>query len=134
MQPSLDRARSLGSTGEHGVVMNNGTVYHGPVWIDSGVAFVLFENQPALVAWNAEAGRYVVRQSTWHDKARLLIGRLSYAAFCQANKLPDGTFRKRHVPYTLPEVVHDLVTCLNTNDEERAKSIFLNDYTVSTIS
>ena len=62
---------------------------------------------------------------SWRDKAHRRIGELCLQAYRQANQLPNGMFRKKHVPYTVPVEASTLVKCLDTNDEERAKSIFV---------
>lgn len=63
---------------------------------------------------------------SWRDKAHRIIGELSRQSYMEANGLtPSGRIRKNHVPYSIPQVAVDLIDCLNTDDEERAKAIFL---------
>lgn len=62
----------------------------------------------------------------WKDKAHRIIGNLSRQSYLAANRLSNGTMRKRHVPYVIPELAQDLIACLNTNDEHKAKAIFLS--------
>lgn len=64
----------------------------------------------------------------WEKKAHRIIAAMSRAAYDRANRLPNGSLRKKRVPYVLPEVARKLVECLGKNDEETAKSIFLFDY------
>lgn len=71
-----------------------------------------------------------MQTATWREKAHRVIGQLAHAAYEKANRLPNGRLRKRHVPYALPEVARALVECLGTDDEARAKGIFLYDYDV----
>ena len=62
---------------------------------------------------------------TWRNKANREIARMCAASYRQANTLKSGKLRKRHIPYSVPEVAQDLIDCLNTDDEHRAKSIFV---------
>ena len=62
---------------------------------------------------------------SWRDKAHRRIRELCSNAYRQANQLPNGMFRKKHVPYTVPAEASALVKCLDTDDEMRAKSIFV---------
>lgn len=69
----------------------------------------------------------------WEKKAHRIIGALCRASYEQANRLPDGSLRKKHRPYARPEVAQRLVECLGKRDEETAKSIFLFDYEASKV-
>lgn len=62
---------------------------------------------------------------TWRDKAHREIARLCFAEWKKLNVKKDGTKYCRHRPYNVPEVAERLVECLNTNDEETAKTIFV---------
>lgn len=64
----------------------------------------------------------------WEIKAHAIVARLSLAAWRAANVKRDGTIRKRHVPYTIPDTARDLVEALGRNDEEKIKAIFLYRY------
>lgn len=64
----------------------------------------------------------------WRQKAQQLIGKLCEASYRQANTNKNGSRKKKHVPYSVPEAATRLIECLNTNDEARAKSLFLHDY------
>ena len=74
----------------------------------------------------------------WEKKAHKIIAALSRAAWLKANQLPNGRLRKKHVPYTIPEVAEKLVEILGMHDrkeaEERAKSIFMYDHEVNNLS
>lgn len=48
----------------------------------------------------------------------------------QAETTKAGKRRKRHVPYSVPQAAQDLIDCIKTNNEERAKAIFLFNYDV----
>lgn len=61
---------------------------------------------------------------SWQNKAKQIISDLSLAAWRQANVKPDGTRRKRHVPYSVPAMAQALVLCLNQNNERQAKALF----------
>jgi hypothetical protein len=63
--------------------------------------------------------------ASWKEKAHRIIGELSAVAYRQANRLPNGTMRKKHVPYSIPAEAAELVDCLNKNDERRAKALFI---------
>lgn len=68
-----------------------------------------------------------MKRFAWRDKAERLIGTLSQQAYHDANAPKHGRlWRKRHVPYSVPQLAKDLVECLNTNDEHRAKALFLS--------
>ena len=54
--------------------------------------------------------------TTWQDKANKIIADYSFQAWLN-NKKKGG--------YTIPEVAKELVNALATNDEEKAKAIFL---------
>lgn len=60
----------------------------------------------------------------WREKANRIIGELSLESWRQANVRKDGAVRRKHVPYSVPQLAQVLVECLNKNDEERAKAIF----------
>lgn len=60
----------------------------------------------------------------WRTKAENVIAALSLEAYRAANVKANGTKRKKHVPYTIPEDAQTLANCLKTNDEETAKAIF----------
>lgn len=66
------------------------------------------------------------RNDAWRGKAEKIIAELSRQSYEQANRLPSGQLRKKHVPYSTPTMAQDLVECLNTHDEERAKALFLS--------
>jgi hypothetical protein len=66
----------------------------------------------------------------WEIKAHAIVAALSFQAWRAANVKADGRRRKRHVPYTIPDVAARLVKALGEGDEETAKAIFLYDYDV----
>lgn len=58
---------------------------------------------------------------TWQDKAHKII-----AQEClQAQRAANRQRRKQHIPYHVPPIAQALVECLDTDDEVRAKSIFV---------
>jgi hypothetical protein len=61
---------------------------------------------------------------TWHHKAQEIIDAHCRAAWRQANIKPNGTTRRRHVPYRVPDIAAALVECLNRDDEHEAKRLF----------
>ena len=66
-------------------------------------------------------------EAAWRNKANVLIGALCFESYRAANTTLGGKVRKRRVPYSVPELAKDLIECLNTNDEEQAKAIFLSE-------
>lgn len=70
---------------------------------------------------------------SWQEKAHRIIAALSRESWAKVNILKNGRQRKKHVPYTIPEAAADLVECLKTNDEERAKAMFVFNYEVEII-
>lgn len=64
----------------------------------------------------------------WIVRANRIVSALSRDAYLKANRKPDGTFRKRHVPYTIPQVAVDLVDCIGRDDEHEAKRLMMWDY------
>lgn len=63
-------------------------------------------------------------ERTWRHKAQEIIGRYCLASYKQANTLPNGRTRKRHVPYSVPEIAAALILTLDINDEAEAKRLF----------
>lgn len=64
----------------------------------------------------------------WQDKAQKVIAELSRQSYEQANRLPSGKMRKKHVPYSIPDTAVRLIEALNRNDEHAAKSTMMYDY------
>jgi hypothetical protein len=68
--------------------------------------------------------------ATWEDKAHRLIAKMAMQAYEQSNRLSNGRLRKKHVPYSLPEMAHQLVAILGDHDrasaELHAKQLFLS--------
>lgn len=64
----------------------------------------------------------------WQEKVHKVIARAATDAYNKANRNKNGSLKKKHVPYTLPVWVDDLVSCLNKDDEEEAKRIMLYDF------
>ena len=61
--------------------------------------------------------------ASWHDKAHEIIAKESLASYVKANTKKDGRKYKTQRPYSIPVIAQKLVTCLNTNNEERAKGL-----------
>ena len=63
---------------------------------------------------------------TWRDKAEKEIEAMSMAAYREANFCKrTGKRYKEHRQYAIPILAQELVDCLEKNDEERAKAIFI---------
>jgi hypothetical protein len=56
----------------------------------------------------------------WKLKANRIIARLCLEAYRAAN-----AGKRKHVPYVVPGLAHELVRCLGRNDELGAKALFL---------
>ena len=65
------------------------------------------------------------KMKPWKNKVHRIISKLSMKAYHEANTLKNGRIRKKHKSYTVPQIVDELIECLNNNDEQRAKSIFV---------
>ncbi len=65
--------------------------------------------------------------ATWQDKAHRLIYNACSQSYEQAqiSRLTGKRYRS-HVPYSVPQFAEDLIDCLNRNDEEKAKALFLS--------
>lgn len=61
----------------------------------------------------------------WREKANREIERLCRESYLHMNQYSDGTMRRKHVPYSVPAIAKALVDCLNRDDEETAKAIFV---------
>lgn len=61
----------------------------------------------------------------WRDKAQRLIGLECRQSWLIANRTKSGKIRKKHVPYSVPELATELIRCLNEDDELAAKQLFL---------
>lgn len=67
----------------------------------------------------------------WLDKANAIISRYCLDSYRQANILPNGQKRKRHVPYSVPLIAAALVEALGRNDEHEIKRLFAVEATGS---
>jgi hypothetical protein len=76
---------------------------------------------PNLEGWSPRTG-----DAPWRIKADRLIFKLSQQSSRQAQRSPRGARYKRHHQYSVPDLARQLVECLNTNDEHRAKALFLS--------
>jgi len=61
----------------------------------------------------------------WEKKAHRIVYSLCLQSYRQAN-YRRGRKLKRHHPYTVPYLASELVECLGTGDEEKAKALFLS--------
>jgi hypothetical protein len=62
-----------------------------------------------------------MKTRTWEHKVDAVIGRLSRAAWYQANHDKQGNRYKRHHPYRIPSEAEALVTCLGMRDRRAAE-------------
>jgi hypothetical protein len=65
-----------------------------------------------------------MQTDTWRDKANELIATYCAHSYREANFLPTGRKRKRHIAYSVPEIAAALVAALRANDEHEAKRLF----------
>ena len=72
-----------------------------------------------------------MNEKTWQDKAHRIIAALCLESYSKTNTKKDGGKYKTHRPYIVPQEAEILIECLNTNDEHRAKSMFVWDYKIS---
>ena len=63
--------------------------------------------------------------ASWRDKAQRIIARLCERSYQQANTSRAGRRYRSHHAYTVPAEAVMLIDCLNTDDEERAKALFV---------
>ncbi len=63
---------------------------------------------------------------TWKDRANQFIHMACKQSYLKANTKKDGSLYKKHHPYAVPEIAEKLISCLNNEDEETAKAIFLS--------
>jgi hypothetical protein len=66
-----------------------------------------------------------------YNKAQKLIGDYCKASYEQVNYLKNGRLRKRHVPYSIPEIALALIAALNHDDDYELKRLFLIESTRS---
>lgn len=62
----------------------------------------------------------------WREKAHRIITTLAEREYRRTNFRRDGKPYAKHRPYSLPDLARDLVACLDTDDEHRAKALFLS--------
>lgn len=67
-------------------------------------------------------------KSAWRNKVNQVILSLCADAYKKANILPNGQKRKRHVPYSVPELAQELVKALGEDNEEKCKSLMMWEY------
>ena len=61
----------------------------------------------------------------WKHKAHRLIHNACTIEYLSANTTKAGKKYWKHIPYIVPEIAENLIDFLNTDNEERAKAIFL---------
>lgn len=64
-------------------------------------------------------------KDAWRCKANRIIGELCNQSYIQSNRKKDGSYRKKHVPYSVPILAKRLIDCLRDNNEIGAKRIFI---------
>jgi hypothetical protein len=62
---------------------------------------------------------------SWQHKAESIIAQHCRTSYEQANRLPNGRMRRRHVPYSVPPIAAALVDALNHDDEAEAKRLLV---------
>lgn len=66
----------------------------------------------------------MMKKKTWQNKASEIISELCMAEYRQSN-IHNGDRQRKHRPYEVPNDAQFLIKCLNKNDEEGAKSLFM---------
>ena len=66
-----------------------------------------------------------IREGGWRGKCHRIIHTECKRSYEQANRLKSGKLRKRHRPYSVPEIAQDMIHFLDTNDERGAKAMFI---------
>jgi len=61
----------------------------------------------------------------WHHAVKRAIGEQCMQAYRQANTKSDGTMRRKHVPYPVPDLAQAMVAALDRDNEEEAKRLLL---------
>lgn len=64
-------------------------------------------------------------QTTWHDVVKRAIAEQCRAAYLQANTARDGARRRKHVPYSVPDLARAMVAALDHDDEHEGKRLLL---------
>ena len=64
-------------------------------------------------------------ETTWHDAVKRAIAEQCRAAYLQANTPRDGARRRKHVPYSVPELARAMVSALDNDDEHEGKRLLL---------
>ena len=62
----------------------------------------------------------------WEKKAHRIISIVCKQSYKQTNTRKNGKKYKKHRPYHVPQLAKDLIKCLEDQDEERAKALFLS--------
>jgi hypothetical protein len=62
---------------------------------------------------------------TWHHALKRAIGEQCTQAYRQANIKSDGTTRRKHVPYPVPDLARAMINALDRDDEHEAKRLLL---------
>lgn len=68
----------------------------------------------------------------WIIKAHEIISKLSSQAYYKAN-FKNGIQLKKHVPYSIPEEAQELIECIKSNDELKAKQLFNYNYKIQNL-
>lgn len=70
----------------------------------------------------------------WEKKAHRVINALCRQSFLKQNTTKSGALRKIHAPYSVPVEAVELIDCLKTGNELKAKSMFCFNYEISRLS
>lgn len=69
----------------------------------------------------------------WKQKSHKVIYSLCRQSYEFNNVSKSGRKSSRHIPYSVPQEAQDLIDCLNTNNEEKAKAMFLFNYKIKNL-
>jgi hypothetical protein len=63
--------------------------------------------------------------TTWHDVVKRAIAEQCRAAYLQANTARNGALRRKHMPYSVPDLARAMIAALDNNDEYEGKRLLL---------
>ncbi len=83
------------------------------------------EKESGIQSVSAVQGTSGAHGGSWRDKAHAIIAAECRRSYEQANRLPNGRLRRRHVPYTVPALAQQMIDYLGRDAEHEAKAEFV---------
>jgi transposase-like protein len=90
-----------------------------------GRSYLYCFGTPIVAIKTPSASSPAIKTNHWIEKAHKVIAAECRKSYEHMNCLPNGQLRKKHVPYSVPELAEEMLRCIRENDEATAKSIFL---------